>query len=321
MAGETHTGTVKSFNPHKGWGFVECPGLGSDAFILKSELNGFAVQKGDEVSFTVTTGAKGLQATNIVLNKASPDTFFGEIKTWNSAKGFGFLASPATQQIFGKDVFALQGEFRNGFGALGLQVMFKAAPSERGPVASDVQVIGADAWLPAAATQGWDSLPHAMWGGSTSWVKTPSEEEVYFGTIKAVNQEKGWGHISCEAMTRLIGKDIFVMKTSLDEANVHVGQAVSFTVAQGAKGPHATNIQAFDTQMASLVFTGTVRSFNDTKGWGFIDSPEAKAVFRSDIFLHKRELGGKTVATGDKVQFTVDMSQGRASASNINPTN
>lgn len=325
MSGQTYTGTVKSFNPYKGWGFVECPALGSDAFVLKSELNGFAVSKGDQLTFSVTQGAKGLQATNITLDKPNPDFFFGEIKTWNMAKGFGFLSSPATQAIFGKDVFALMGEIRNGFAAQGLQVLFKAKNSDRGPVASDIQVLGSDNWMPPVPAQGnffgggkggWDS--QSSWGGSNNWgTKVFSEEEVYFGTIKAVNDEKGWGHIACDAMTKLLGKDLFVMKTTIDEAKVHVGEQVSFTVAQGPKGPHATNIQTFDQQSAGMVFTGSIKTFNDTKGWGFIESQEARAIFRSDVFLHKRELNGKTVAVGDKVQFTVDTSGGRASATNL----
>lgn len=327
MAGETQTGIVKSFNQNKGWGFIDCPGLGADAFVLKSELNGFAVAKGDEVTFTASTGPKGLQATNVSVTKADHDRFFGEIKTWNMAKGYGFIFSAATQQLFGKDVFCLQGELKNGFGAVGTQVMFKAKNSERGPTATDVQLIGADSWapqLPMAAQGHWggkggweamQSMAPAAWGAS--WQKTPSEDDIYFGTIKAVNEEKGWGHISCDSAYKLIGKDLFVMKTSLEEANVHIGESVSFTIAQGPKGPHATNIRAFDAQGAGMVFSGSVKTFNDTKGWGFIDSEEAKTVFRTDIFVHKSELHGVNLATGAKVQFTVDISTGRASAGNI----
>lgn len=366
-AGQTYTGVVKSFNPHKGWGFVECGPLGADAFVLKSELNGFAVTKGDQLKFTVTNGPKGLQAMNITVATPGHEKFFGEIKTWNAAKGYGFLTSPACTAIFGKDVFALGGEFRSGYGAQGMQVMFKAAMSDRGPVASDIQVLGFDSemaggkgqqwgpgysgnqgyfqassfapfggkgWqgmaMPAMGGMGWHGgkggFGKGGWGSDTgNWAsagtgssKPSGEAVVYYGTLRGMNVEKGWGHIACEAMTKMLGRDIFVMKTNLEAATpLAPGDSVSFNIEQGPKGPHATNIQPFDTQSAAMVFHGTVKSFNDTKGWGFIESAEAKKVFRSDFFVHKREMGGKTPNSGDQVQFSVDISQGRASAKNV----
>ena len=40
----------------------------------------------------------------------------------------------------------------------------------------------------------------------------PKETDVFFGTVKAIN-EKGFGHIASEAMTRIYGKDIFTHRT------------------------------------------------------------------------------------------------------------
>ncbi|QNI04359.1 cold-shock protein [Halomonas sp. SH5A2] len=62
------TGTVKWFNDAKGYGFISTEGSGDDLFAHFSEIQaeGFkSLQDGQEVSFDVTQGQKGLQASNI----------------------------------------------------------------------------------------------------------------------------------------------------------------------------------------------------------------------------------------------------------------
>ena len=62
------TGTVKWFNDTKGFGFISPAAGGDDLFAHFSEIqaDGFkSLQDGQEVSFDVTQGKKGLQAANI----------------------------------------------------------------------------------------------------------------------------------------------------------------------------------------------------------------------------------------------------------------
>jgi CspA family cold shock protein len=62
------TGTVKWFNDAKGFGFVTPEDGGKDLFAHFSAIQetGFkTLKEGQRVSFDVTTGPKGLQATNI----------------------------------------------------------------------------------------------------------------------------------------------------------------------------------------------------------------------------------------------------------------
>ena len=63
------SGKVRSFNPHKGWGFIECDST-SDVFFLKKDLQGFGVSVGDEVSFQVTQNEKGARATDIKAERS-----------------------------------------------------------------------------------------------------------------------------------------------------------------------------------------------------------------------------------------------------------
>ncbi|AQU84062.1 MAG: cold-shock protein [Halomonas sp.] len=62
------TGTVKWFNDTKGFGFISPEVSGDDLFAHFSEIqaDGFkSLQDGQKVSFDVTQGQKGLQASNI----------------------------------------------------------------------------------------------------------------------------------------------------------------------------------------------------------------------------------------------------------------
>ena len=61
-------GTVKWFNDAKGFGFITPDGGGQDLFAHFSAIqdNGFkSLKEGQRVSYDVTTGPKGQQATNI----------------------------------------------------------------------------------------------------------------------------------------------------------------------------------------------------------------------------------------------------------------
>jgi cold shock protein len=61
-------GVVKWFNDSKGFGFIEQEN-GADVFVHFSSIQGEgfkSLTEGQEVSFDVVQGAKGLQAANVV---------------------------------------------------------------------------------------------------------------------------------------------------------------------------------------------------------------------------------------------------------------
>lgn len=62
------SGTVKWFNDSKGFGFISPEGGGEDLFAHFSAIQnqGFkTLKEGQRVSFDITTGPKGKQASNI----------------------------------------------------------------------------------------------------------------------------------------------------------------------------------------------------------------------------------------------------------------
>ena len=62
--------------------------------------------------------------------------------------------------------------------------------------------------------------------------------------------------------------------------------------------------------------TGTVKWFNDKKGFGFITNPE----FKEDIFVHYSEIrtdGFKTLAEGENVDYDVFEDDKGAKARNV----
>jgi len=66
-------GKVKWFNPRKGYGFIEGAD-GRDIFVHYSSISGDGYRtlvEGDDVSFDIIEGEKGLRAENVVVNSAS----------------------------------------------------------------------------------------------------------------------------------------------------------------------------------------------------------------------------------------------------------
>lgn len=355
---QVFSGTVKSFNAIKGWGFVESAEsqklYGSDVFLLKSALKGaIGCAAGDKVNFQVYQGPKGLQAKNVEVTSGSGDenqNFFGTIKGFDPGKGWGFIACDLATQTYGKDVFVTAKQVPGGL-IPGTQVQFTVRVEEKGPVAQNIKVLNqgkGDAGMmgkgyggmPPWAMQQWMvppmwgkgasswggagygmQGPSAMWGGMpmfTNMPKDPDATQVFFGTMKTINAEKGWGHIECEALKKIYGKDVFVMRSNLENVQVAVGQEVHFNCAQGPKGPHAINLSPFAGQPVSgQTHSGTVKSFNETKGWGFIDSETARQVYKQDVFLHMKELEGERPKVGDQVQFAVDIAGGRPAAKSV----
>jgi CspA family cold shock protein len=70
------TGTVKWFDPNRGYGFIQ-PEHGEDLFVHVTALEGSgmeSLQEGQTVEFDIEQGRKGLQAANVRSPRAGQDT-------------------------------------------------------------------------------------------------------------------------------------------------------------------------------------------------------------------------------------------------------
>jgi len=61
------SGKVKFFNETKGFGFIREDDSEKEHFVHVSGLNGETIQEGDEVSFDLIEGKKGLNAVNVTI--------------------------------------------------------------------------------------------------------------------------------------------------------------------------------------------------------------------------------------------------------------
>lgn len=272
----SYLGTIKSFNPQKGWGFVECAETaaiyGKDILVPKDELGGTTVVPGQRVYFSVAQGRTGPIATDIQLlvpagqmraqqaavfsapmlpappsfnarafAGASPgpgsstgsrnpkptkavdagENLCGVIKSYDEAKGFGFITGEALVNIYKKDVYLSKAAVRGQAVSPGDQVMFSVDMGQKGPMASNVSM-----------------LPGGTFGteGATG--------NVFSGHIKSFNAEKGWGFVTSDETMNLFGKDLFLHKRELSsDAAPSPGDQVQFTVQLSAQGrPEAARV-------------------------------------------------------------------------------
>ena len=74
-------GKVKWFSKVKGYGFIEKEGGGQDIFIHYSSIQGEGYKKleqGEEITFEITQGEKGPQATQVVRQKKPKEAKEGQ---------------------------------------------------------------------------------------------------------------------------------------------------------------------------------------------------------------------------------------------------
>jgi len=205
-------GTLKEYNPDKGFGFVECSDshrlFDTDVFIHKNEVELMNAQVGEEVTFAVQLNAKGQpQAISFKVH-------VGRVKK----KGrFTFLDCPEVKKEHGKDVFVLDegDQFDEG-----QMVQFNLSFSEN----MEPQAVGCI--LADGSIQGGANVP--------ADVHIPSPDTFFEGTVKSLGPK--FGFIDSPAAKEIYGRDVFLNQFAQQQEALTIGDPVVFTMQVNAQG-------------------------------------------------------------------------------------
>jgi CspA family cold shock protein len=287
-------GTVRWFDPERGFGFLAPEDGSTDLFVHASEIVGDGgarlLREGQVVEYDVGEGERGPQARRVrITGEVAAGTAVGVLGTiawYEPGKGYGFV----TPDGGGTEVFVHSSAIvTGGVVAAGQRAAFLVVEGERGLQAEHLMPLGADVSSPAAS-DGAD------------------------GTVSWYDEGKGFGFITPDAG----GEDVFVHAKAMAEGLTWLteGDRVTYDVVQSDKGPQARDLQLVqgaapeDAPAAAGDATarpgeGVVARYDADRGFGFI-TPDAGG---ADLFVHISVLSGtEPLQKGERVRYTVRQS-------------
>jgi cold shock protein len=161
------SGTVKWYDPEKGFGFIEQDGGGQDIFVHRSAVGYEGLNEGDRVEFEVGYGQKGANAVGVSVTEksalparprrsafdggvgrsggfAAPPAdvsglpqLAGVVKRYDAEKGYGFIAQDGGDE----DVFVHRSALGFEEVAPGDRVEFRLGRGPKGARAEQVRVV------------------------------------------------------------------------------------------------------------------------------------------------------------------------------------
>jgi len=280
-AGETvYVGVVRSFNPEKKNGFIDCKDLfqqgSSGVYIFQDVLERATPSgagPGDRVAFFVHWSAKGQpQASSplIRLKAGLDDGCFALKGHYKAGKPgeFGFIDCADTKEFFGRDVYVnkdLAATLQPG-----QMVSFSAYLNRDSMPNAEEACVCDEYWeaVPGDLTQfaevetgkgkgkgmaqegpGKGGSFGGSFGGGKGTGKPGAPPEptgrVCSGMIKSFNEVNNYGFIECEEIKTEYGLDVFMHGKEF--TGYQVGEWVYFEVAISTKGqPQAVNLRKYD---------------------------------------------------------------------------
>jgi CspA family cold shock protein len=85
------------------------------------------------------------------------------------------------------------------------------------------------------------------------------------------------------------------------------------SVGRNRGGIYREKVIPEDDVLSVVMATGTVDFFNDTGGYGFIDSEDAD----EDVFFHMEDVGGPDLEEGQEVEFDIEQADKGPRATNL----
>mmetsp|Transcript_108343 Transcript_108343/g.170885 ORF Transcript_108343/g.170885 Transcript_108343/m.170885 type:complete len:574 (-) Transcript_108343:169-1890(-) len=305
--GTRSTGVIKSYAEKSGYGFISCPECtsqyGCDAFLMAADLGSFGV--GDHVTFDLVINNKGKpQARNL----SSADGSGGHGGAGGSFTGFkGNWGQKDGGGKGGKDGGKDAGCFRGWGGMDGCW----------------------GGMVPMAPMGWWGGKDAGCWGG-----KGGMDGFGWCGKGPPMMCWGGWGGMdgACKGKDAMCwgGKDAGAWCGMKGEsagmcgkgagAYGHSDRGVASGKASGrGDGPPAKKPKIdYKRESDGERYTGVVRSYTPSTGYGFIDCAEVKEKYGFDTYYKGVQLGGAGV--GDKVTFAIKLTpDGKPQADAVKP--
>ena len=254
--GATLVATVKRCDPVKGYGFLTPADGSRDLFCHVSAVGRaglLTLAEGTTGTCEVEQGRQGPQVERIHSVDASTASsvpaasgrpaspgrrVVASVKWFVAARGFGFL----TPEDGSPDVFCHVSVVEEaGYGTLaqGTRVTCEVAEGRKGPVVSTILDVDTSAAAPACAEG------DERWRGAGDRERDQDDPvgpvEEHHGLIKFYNAAKGYGFVVLDDG----GQDVFLHGSVLNRAGLDAleqSRRVSVMVAQGPRGPQATDI-------------------------------------------------------------------------------
>lgn len=215
----------------------------------------------------------------------------GVIKSYSPKDGYGFIACPEVQEVFGCDVFLHASQM--GQLGLGDRVNFAVLLNkDQKPQAFDVALGEPGSWdskQQAANLGGAAGKGLQEWGGKGKGYGKPWDGYAEWDK-GAKGWDKGWGKGSYYG-----GVDPWNAATWKGGGVVKgAGAGVGATAGAGREMPGVTDRR----------WEGAIKNFNRANGYGFIACDELSAIFGgSDVFVHHAQIG--VFQIGEVVNFSV----------------
>merc|ERR1712216_413691 len=120
----------------------------------------------------------------------------------------------------------------------------------------------------------------------------------YEGMVKGTN-EAGHCFMICEKLLEE-GWQGDVLLQPEENVGYEFGDTIRFTAFKNGQGKLGAKNATFISSSYIGAYVGTVKSYNEANGYGFIACDETKELGHADVFLHAKHSGCETARTGDK---------------------
>jgi len=312
------SGIVRSYNGSKGFGFITGQGIFSDVMFSRHELPEDAREvrgkflEGRQVVFDAVISHDGrAKSTGLIIPNSDGVFLPGMVKSYSEKNGYGFISSSS---IPSEDIRFSKADFPPlipGINLKGALVIFQKQKQTDGKLrVIKIQFQTARIAEKFKTFSGLDSSDQ----GAAHPSYQPTIGGMLTGMVKSFSEKNGYGFI------RIPGQpsDIMFGKSDVSGGSIIVGTNVQFLLAmaqdgrvrakqvhphaaavtngkggvvaqQGLKGGGGKRTSSMPTLLAApsgMRMSGTIKSFNLSKGFGFITSPQLSG----DIFFMKSNL-------------------------------